>query len=79
MGQAGVDIRLVGDALKKFPWSVECKNKECWAVHQWILQAKHQKKDGTDWLVIAKKNFQDPVVILDADVFFKLLGRIKDV
>ena len=73
MGQSGVDIRLVGPALKLFPWSVECKSQESWSVHSWIKQAKENQMEGTEWLLVCKKSFKDPVVILDADVFFQLL------
>ena len=81
MSQGGPDIRLIGDARHLFPWSVECKNQENWSVHQWIKQANDNQMPGTDWLLVAKRNHQDPVVIIDADVFFCLLrlisGRVK--
>lgn len=77
MGQSGVDIRLVGEARELFPWSVECKRQESWSVHSWIEQAKENRMPGTDWLLIAKRNRQDAVVILDEDVFFDLLRLIQ--
>ena len=81
MGQSGPDIRLIGDARHLFPWSVECKNQEKWSIHQWIQQAKDNQMPGTDWLLICKKNRSDPVVVIDAEVFFCLLrlisGRVK--
>ena len=77
MGQSGVDIRLVGEAKELFPWSVECKRQESWGIHSWIRQAKENQMPGTDWLLIAKRNRQDAVVILDADVFFDILRLIQ--
>ena len=74
-GQPGVDVRLVADAKKRFKFSVECKNQERWDVHTWIEQAKTNELKGTDWIVVAKRNHKDPVVILDVDVFFKLLKK----
>ena len=77
MGQAGADIRLVGDALKQFPFAVECKNHENWAVHQWIEQAR-QNVDARvhmGWLIVAKRNHKAPVVIMDAELFFELWGE----
>ena len=76
MGQSGVDIRLVGDALKLFPWSVEAKNQERFSVPDWIEQAKSNKIEGTEWLLIVSKNHYDKLAILDAEVFFKLLEKI---
>ena len=77
MGQSGVDIRLVGEAKELFPWSVECKRQESWGVHSWILHAQTNQMSGTDWLLIAKRNRQDAVVILDADAFFDILRLIQ--
>jgi len=75
--QSGTDIRLVGEAKELFPWSVECKKQESWGVHGWIKQAKENQLPGTDWLLIAKRNRQDAVAILDADVFFDILRLIQ--
>ena len=69
MGQSGVDVRLIGEAKRLFPFSVECKNQEKWAIHQWIDQAKQNIMPETEWLLIAKRNQMDPVVIMDAEVF----------
>lgn len=78
MGQAGVDIVLRGEALEKFPFSVECKSSEIWGVPGYIKQAKDNIKPNTTWLLILKrKEFKDPVVVLDANEFFKLLERVN--
>jgi hypothetical protein len=78
MGQGGVDVVLRGEALKKFPYSVECKNQESWSIPAYIRQAKKNKLPNTDWLLILKKKeFQKPVVILEAEKFFEILERIK--
>ena len=76
MGQSGVDVRLVGDALQAFPWSVECKYQESWAIPSWIAQAKENRKPRTDWLLFIKRNHHEEIAILDADVFFDLLKLI---
>ena len=78
MGQSGTDIRLVGAAQEQFPFSVECKNQETWSVPAWIRQAKKNQKDDTDWLLVCKKNNEDPIVVMDAEVFFKLLKESKN-
>ncbi len=75
-GQPGVDVRLVGDALEQFPWSVECKWQESWSVPAAIKQAKNNQMNGTDWLLILKKNHHDFIAVLDGEVFFDLLRLI---
>lgn len=78
MGQAGTDIRLIGEAQERFPFSVECKWQEKWAVPAWIKQAKDNQKKGTDWLLFAKRSRESPIVIMDAGSFFQLLRRIEN-
>ena len=84
-GQKGVDVVLLGKAKEKFPWSVECKNVE--KLNWWdaIKQARTNQLDGTDWLLVVKKNHEGPVIVIDSMVFFKLfyrylraLGRIEN-
>jgi len=72
MGQAGTDVRLVGDAAKRFPFSIECKCQETWSVHKWIKQAKSNMFLGMPWLVFCKRNNEKPVVIMDADEFIMI-------
>jgi hypothetical protein len=71
--QNGTDVRLIGKALELFPWSVEAKYQETWAVHQWIEQAKTNQIEGTNWLICAKRNRHKPVIIMDVDAFFNLI------
>lgn len=77
MGQSGTDVRLIGKAQKSFPWSVECKWQESWSVPAFIRQAKENQKEGTDWLLVMKRNQHEYVVVLDAKVFFKILEDKK--
>ena len=73
MGQTGADIRLVGPAKDKFPFSVECKNQESWNIHKFMQQAKENTMNGTDWLLVLSRNDQKPVVVLDAVAFFRII------
>lgn len=77
MGQSGTDVRLVGEAAQRLPFAIECKAHESWAVPSWIKQAKDNAGQGVHWLLVAKKNRQKPVVIMDAEVFFGLLAAIE--
>lgn len=75
MGQPGTDVRLVGEAQERFPFSVECKWQESWSVLAWIKQAQENQKAGTDWLLVIKKNRIKPVVVMDGERFFELLRK----
>jgi hypothetical protein len=81
--QSGTDIRLIGEAKKQFPFSVECKAQESWSVHEWINQAVENQEPGTDWLLFCRRGRKKGqpirmVVIMDADAFFRTLGRFHD-
>ena len=76
MGQKGNDVVLRGEAIELFPFSCECKWNEKWNLPDAIKQAKANQKSGTDWLVCLKKNHMEPIVVLDAEVFFKLYGQL---
>lgn len=73
--QNGTDVRLVGEAKKLFPFSVECKWQETWSIPAWMKQAQDNQDPNTDWLLIVKKNRMDPIVIMDAKRFFALLKK----
>ncbi len=73
--QSGTDVRLIGEAKVRFPFSVECKHQQAWDVPAYIRQAKSNQEKNTDWLLILKKNHQDPVVVMDAKRFFQLLRK----
>lgn len=72
MGQAGTDVCLVGEAKKKFPYSVEVKWQETWAIPTWIKQTKANQGNGTDWLLFIKKNRHEEIVVMNATKFFKI-------
>ena len=78
MGQSGVDIRLIGEAKKQFPYSVECKYQESWSIPAWIHQAKTNQEKNMNWLLVIRKNRFDPIVVMDANHFFDLLLRLKE-
>jgi hypothetical protein len=76
MGQSGMDVKLYGKARELFPWATECKYQENWSVHQWIKQAAENQAVGMDWLLVCRRNYTDPIVMLDAKVFFNLIERL---
>ncbi len=76
MGQAGSDIKLIGEAKKKFPFSVECKRQEKFNLHDAIKQSKANQMEGTDWIVISRRSNEEAILTMDADKFFKLYERL---
>jgi len=73
IGQSGTDVRLVGEAKRRFPFSIECKWQESWSLPSWIKQAKGNREQGTDWLLICKKSRMEPVVVMDVERFFEIV------
>lgn len=75
MGQAGVDIRLIGDARTKFPWSVECKCCERFNIPVWIRQASCNMLPDTNWLLLFKRNRTPGRAIMSSAAFETLLAE----
>lgn len=74
MGQSGPDVVLVGEALDRFPWTVECKSAEQWNIIAAIRQVMSNLYKGTSWLLILKnKRISRPIAVIDGERFFDLL------
>lgn len=70
MGQHGLDVILRGEALKAFPYSVECKSSEQLELVETIEQAKANEYKGTHWLILHKrKAIAKPIVIMEWNTF----------
>ncbi len=71
MGQSGEDLQFSPAAREVFHLSIECKNVE--ALNWWASydQAKANCPVGCEPIVVAKKNRRKPVVMIDAEYFFK--------
>jgi hypothetical protein len=69
MGQTGTDIRLDAEALSRAKFSIECKCTERLDLWGAIRQAKANQIEGTDWLVVVRKNRHEPVVIMNWERF----------
>jgi hypothetical protein len=75
MGASGCDVRMESHVRRVFPFSVECKRQENWSVPAWIEQAKQNQVAGTDWLLVCRRSHSEPIIVMDAERFFVLLGR----
>ena len=73
MGAQGEDVQLSPAARELMPYTIECKNMAKIAVYNYYEQAKQHGKGEP--LVIIKQNHSKPLVIVDADYFFKELVK----
>ena len=75
MGVNGEDVQLSPAARRLFPYSVECKSRDSIAVYGWLTQAVTNAPKGVTPLLVVKQNRSKPLVIIDAEVFFNLVGE----
>jgi len=75
MGSSGVDVILRGKARKLAPFSIECKRQETWSIPAWIKQAITNEQPNTNWLLVVRSSHQVPVVVMDANNFFEMVGQ----
>ena len=73
MGSGGEDIMLSPLARKSFPFSVECKSYKSFAVYNVMEQAKENCPKGAEPLAIIKGDRQQPLAVLNAEYFFKII------
>jgi hypothetical protein len=75
MGAGGEDLIMARAAREKFPFSIECKNVE--KLNVWEAYEQAKANCGTyEPIVVMKKNHKKPLVVIDAENFIKLIGRI---
>ena len=72
MGAGGEDIQLSKAARDLFPYTVECKSNARIAVYKFYEQAQAHGKGEP--IVVIKQNRSKPLVIVDAELFFKELS-----
>jgi len=71
MGAGGEDIMLSPAARKQYPISIECKSRASYAFYKDYDQAVVNAPEGSEPVLICKSNHRKPVVIVDAEWFFK--------
>jgi hypothetical protein len=71
MGAGGVDVQLSPAAKALYPFSIECKSKASYAFYKDYEQAVANTEEGTEPVLVVKANNKRPVVIIDAEYFFK--------
>ena len=73
MGAHGEDIQLSQAARTLIPYSFECKNVEQLNIWDAIKQARTNKPDNSEYVVVFKKNNEDPQAVVDWKTLLKLL------
>lgn len=71
MGAGGEDVQLSPAARKQYPVSIECKSRANYAFYKDYDQACVNAPKDTEPMLVCKANHREPVVIINADWFFK--------
>lgn len=81
MGQCGTDVILRGEALKKFPYSVECKSSESFSFVDTVEQVKYNQERYKlkSWIIFHKrKAIPETLAVMDSEEFFRIYsGYLK--
>ena len=78
MGASGEDLMLSAKARDMFPYSVECKNQETLNVWKAFDQAT-ANSGAYQPLLIIKRNRKEPLAVVEANHFIKLIDNSKEV
>ena len=74
MGAGGEDIIMARAAREKFPFSPECKSVERLNVYDAYEQACANSGDYEP-ILFMKKNRKKPLIVMDAEVFIRLIAN----
>ena len=77
MGAGGVDVTLSQAAKVLFPFSIEAKNTERVRVWDAFDQCEENCMEGTEPLLIIKRNLSAPLAIMDAEWFFQNANKLR--
>lgn len=72
MGAPGEDILLSPKARMRIPFSIECKHRASIAIYAWLEQRLGETYPP---IVFAKANHKEPLVVMFAEDFLKLIKR----
>ena len=76
MGESGADINLSPMAQRIIPYSFECKNKETFkGIYDIMSEAQENAKVTDVPVAVIKMNKFQPLAIVDATHFLKLIGK----
>lgn len=77
-GLSGVDIILRGEAKKRFPFCVECKNAKTISLAEWVRQAQDNCNESDNWLLVIKSPIlpMKKIVVMSLSKFEKIATTI---
>ena len=78
MGAGGEDVQLSAVARRSIPYSFEAKNQERLNVWGAVHQARANRPESTDPVVVMKRNKEHPHVVITWDLFKRLIKRPGD-
>lgn len=73
MGDTGEDVQLSPAARRVVPFQIECKNKAHVSVYSWYQQAREHGPHEP--ILVIKEDDAEPLVVIDAKTFFRLLKQ----
>ena len=76
MGQQGEDIQFSKAVGQRLGISIECKSRDRIAVYGYFDQARANTPEAREPVVVIKQNRRCPLVVVDAEYFFKLLKGV---
>ena len=77
MGAPGVDLILGDQSKKKFPFSVEAKNRKSFKeLLVSFQQAEYNTEDGTEPLLVLRTDYMKPVAVVDWLYFLEMVRTI---
>ena len=77
MGSQGTDIMMSEKAHNTFPFDIECKNQESLNLWKAWEQAHTNTQEGSETLLVIKKNRTTPLAVLDFDTFIRFWNDYK--
>lgn len=77
-GLSGVDIILRGEAKKRFPFCIECKNAKTISLAEWVKQAQDNCNESDNWLLVIKSPIlpMKKIVVMSLSKFEKIATAI---
>ena len=76
MGAGGTDVQLSSRAKELFPFSLEAKNTERVRIWDAFDQAESNCMEGTEPLLVIKRNGSAPLAVVDAEWLFENAGKL---
>ena len=78
MGASGVDVLLSEVAIRRFPYSVECKSRARMAIYDLWMDTLDNVAPDTNPLLVVKMNHQPPLAVVSLEHFMALVKELNE-